>query len=129
MSIVGGLFLGILGMAVIIFFPENKWIMAAVPLTGLLAGWLGAYVAAEPYVDLREQYDALIATAASGGLVSGSSDEEKAALKSLAERMEAEGARLLEESAGVGEDGLRLAQVAEYLRGEVASLRKINELK
>ena len=42
LSIVGGLFLGILGMAIVMYFPENKWIMGVIPLTGLLAGWLAA---------------------------------------------------------------------------------------
>lgn len=129
MSIIGGIFLGILGMAVIVFFPENRWILAAVPVTGLLAGWLGAYVAAEPYVELRERFDALLASAAVGGVIVASADEVEIDLKGLVERMEAEGTRLLEEAVGAGEDGLRLAQVAEYLRGEAALFGKSSEAK
>ena len=128
LSIVGGLSLGILGTAVVMYFPENRWIMGVVLLTGLLAGWLGAYVAAEPYVELREQYDALITSAVSAATPE-TSDEIKVALTSLAERMDAEGARLVREAAGAGEDGVRLAAVAEYLRGELGLIRKISGLK
>ena len=130
LSLVGGLFLGILGMTIVMYFPANKWVMAVVPLTGLLAGWLGAYVAAEPYVELKEQYDALIGAAATAGFPGGGDCQEKqAAITGLIERMDAEGTRLVREAAEAGEDGVRLAAVAEYLRGEVGMLRNLSELK
>lgn len=129
---VGGLFLGLLAAtAAFIFYPHTPWVLAAMPAAGLFAGMLGTYVASEPYVELKENYEKLLATAA----VERTHERMDAAtvvervvppeVADAAERMNAESVRLAREAAQMGEDGLKVAEAAEALRKEADLLRKL----
>lgn len=128
MSAVGGLFLGILGMAILLIFPDAKWGVAVVPVAGLFAAILGTYVAAEPYEDLRENYDKLLGEAAElmnkPGVVGADPK-----LSDMAERLEKEALRLTKEAASVGADGLMMAEAAEFMRKEADLAKTWSGLK
>lgn len=123
-SAVGGLFLGILGLAIMLFFvslPEDgQAFLAIIPVVGLLAAVLGTYVSAEPYDELRGLYDRLVHDAAT--VVKTQVDEGKSGLtgrlEGIRERLLAESMRLAKEAADLGADGIKIAEAAEMLRSE-----------
>lgn len=138
---VGGLFLGVLAAtAAFIFYAQTPWVLAAMPVAGLFAGILGTYVASEPYVELKENYERLIASATAERVKgahepAGGAERMDAAtvvervvppeIVEAVERMRGESARLAREAAGLGEDGLKVAEAAEVLRRESDLLRKL----
>lgn len=138
---VGGLFLGVLAAtAAFIFYAQTPWVLAAMPVAGLLAGLLGTYVASEPYVELKENYERLITAAAADRTkvaheTTGDAERMDAAtvvervippeVVEVVDRMRGESARLAREAAGLGEDGLKVAEAAEVLRREAEILRKL----
>ncbi len=135
---VGGLFLGILAATVaFIFNGQTPWVLLVMPLAGLFAGILGTYVAAEPYVELKESYDKLAQAAAHERVshegvthesMDGATVVERVVppeIADAAERMSGESVRLAREAAALGEDGLKVAEAAEVLRREAALLRSL----
>ncbi len=130
MSAVGGFFLGILGAAVVMMYSEHQWVFSAIPVACLLAALLGTYVAAEPYDDLRQNYDKLVDDAAA--LVKKSEAKpgvDAAVLDEILARWDAQGARLLAAAQEAGADGIKLAEAAETMRKEANNLRKLKEMK
>lgn len=124
---IGGFFLGVLGMTAILFHFGFHWLFLLVPAVGLVAGILGAYVAAEPYDELRRKYDELARSAKPG------TDKELAEVsvklaalekrvKVLRDRLGKEATRLVADAASLGADGVKIAEAAEILRKEAASL-------
>lgn len=112
MAGVGGFFLGLLGLAVLLLFPNNTWLIAIVPVIGFLSGVLGMYVAAEP----NEQ------VAGANEVVQVMVEDGRA--KTAGETLIQEGTRLAREAAGLGSDGLKIAEAADILRREGENLVK-----
>lgn len=129
---VGGVFLGVLAATILlIFYQQSQWVLAVVPVAGLLAGLLGTYVAAEPYVELKESYEKLMASSVADRSLE-KAEEGPAGERVLtpgiveaAERMNAESLRLAREAAELGEDGLKIAEAAETLRREAVLMRNL----
>lgn len=117
---IGGLFIGILGFAVLNFFRDASWAAIAAPLvTGLLAGLLGAYIAAEPYDEMKR----LLEAGGTGGTASASSGTvSKESLDALRDRLVGESTRFAREASSRGADGLILAEAAEVMRKEAETL-------
>jgi len=124
MSAIGGLFLGVLGAAIMIIFPEQKWIAGIVPLFCIFASVLGTYIAAEPYDELRERYDKLT----SDGL-NAVTPQENFALDEIKKSIEEEGARLVKKAAELGEDGVELAKAGDEFRMIIKKIEDLNESK
>jgi len=103
MAGVGGFFLGLLGLAVLLLFPNHPWLFVILPVIGFLSGVLGMYVAAEPYP-------------------AGAPDNER--FKQVGALLIQEGTRLAREAATLGSDGLKIAEAAEILRREGENLAK-----
>jgi hypothetical protein len=135
LSAVGGFFLGVLGIAILVLFPDQQWGMAVVPIVGLAAAILGTYVAAEPYVELRESYDRLISEAAAQvSVTQAPSDQrnveilEERAHKAEAAHQVAELARkraeetALRETKALSESEERLARIETVINQEGAKL-------
>lgn len=135
---VGGLFLGILASTIaFIFNGHTPWVLLVMPVAGLFAGILGTYVAAEPYVELKESYDKLARAAVQerGAHERGAHERMDGAtvvervvppeVADAAERLNGESVRLAREAAELGEDGLKVAEAAEVLRREAALLRNL----
>lgn len=123
-SAIGGIFLGIFGMAVLIFFmslsEDRQWVIGVVPLVGLFAAILGTYVSAEPYEELRTLYDRLIGDAAMATRmqVDENTSGMRTRLEEIAARLGRESARLAKEAAELGADGIKVAEAAQVLREE-----------
>jgi hypothetical protein len=122
LSAVGGFFLGVLGVAILVLFPDQPWGMGVVPVVGLAAAILGTYVAAEPYVELRESYDRLISSAATQASATQAA-AERAVGESAGPVASTETLRALEERAHKAEAAHQVAELA-LKRAEEASLRE-----
>ncbi|RMH59282.1 MAG: hypothetical protein D6679_02365 [Candidatus Hydrogenedentota bacterium] len=127
MSAVAGFFLGLLGMTAMILFKGAEWLGWVIPpFIGLGAGIIGAYIAAEPYAELRENYDRLIAELAE------SEHPPREFLASLKDTFAKEALRLGREAAERGADGEKIAEAAEVLRlqaEKIESEMKRNDTK
>lgn len=136
LSAVGGFFLGVLGVAVLVLFPDQSWGMSVVPVVGFAAAILGTYVAAEPYVELRESYDRLISDAAAQASATHVSVTQASADQVPADRAHAvaaepgaheEAIKGLEERAHKAEAAHQVAELAR-VRAEEDLLRQAKAL-